>query len=178
MLICCKYSSIRAFPAYNSRQQWCLREGQFFLFLSDQVLRPFRFWLIKLYEALNPSYHGLRPTSNMITNVVTAFPKAIHVVLEWTRAMSLNLKPQEKHMFLTFAMQAPDFALIFDTKGDGLPFSASLLPSHYDRWPSIYIALQDLLKNLSWNGASSVATGISIIRYTLHYRQQRLLTNL
>src|SRR5438309_1828427 len=52
-------------------------------------LNFFRFWLMKLYEALNPSCHTFGPTSNMTLNSpVTALPKAIGAVMDWVRVLS------------------------------------------------------------------------------------------
>ena len=132
-------------------------------------LNSFRFWLMKLYEALNPACHTFGPTSNMTLNsAITALPKAIGAVMDWVRALSSELDFHPIHQFLTLAMQTADLAFTFDRKQAEVyiyrsQFAVSRCPSLYLR-PSGNNVIQEMLISLNQSGPSSLIMGILFIR--------------
>jgi len=123
---------------------------------------------MKLYEALIPSSHLFGSTFT-INDVTTFFPKAMSTVLEWARAMTLDLPFLPRYMFLTFAMQIADFAFAFDEGHPELyidrpPFTVSPCPLLYSNGLNGNNVVQEMLKGLYLGGPSSLIMGISFIR--------------
>jgi len=132
-----------------------------------------RFWLIKLYEALNPSHHVLGSTSNMMNSVVTTFPDALPAVIDWVRALSFPLE-FEPDDFLTLAMQTADFAFSFDKKAaETYMYRANFVttpcPPQFLREPHGHNTLHEMLRSMNHKGPTCLVEGVLFIRYVMEF---------
>jgi len=133
-----------------------------------------RFWLIKLYEALNPAHHDFGPTLMNID--VVALPRAANVLRGWVRSVSFELEFQPEYQFLTLALQTADFGFSYDREEAEkymcrCKFVTSSGPSKFYRNHDVN-SLHEML--MSWNpkNSSHLLNGSQFIRYVATSHQK------
>ncbi|KAF9523644.1 hypothetical protein CPB83DRAFT_681179 [Crepidotus variabilis] len=133
-----------------------------------------KFWILKLYEVLNPASHHFGPTCGISQQSLQSFPAATSVVLDWVRSVSYTLDFDPKDSFLTIAMQCATMVYALEKK-DAASFMAKCqfvtarYPANgiYLRGPSRQNSLQEMLFALEINKKSSIATGIQFLRHII-----------
>jgi hypothetical protein len=108
----------------------------------------------------------------MLNSVVTAFPDAVYVLMNWVRNVSSSLDFYPNHLFLTLAMLTTDFAFTFDMKEAETymyraKFATSQCPFQYVRGPQSNNALHEMLRCLNQKSPASLPEGISFIWYVM-----------
>ena len=135
-----------------------------------------RFWIGKLYDALNPPAYKLGTISSLKQELSGGFQAGFQIIIGWIRELthSLEFSSHVETQFLTQVMQTTDLSFTLNRKEAQLylyrsKFTTATIPPQYLREPENRNSLLDLLFSYRNSKPWSVLVGTLFVRSVLLY---------